>query len=103
MAMCEYAWTSLNENAKWIEISSVGTKDDPRFHPTQKPVKLYKWILKNYAKDGFKILDTHVGSGSIAIACNDMGYDLTGFEIDLDYYNRAVKRLENYKKQMTLF
>lgn len=101
MAMCEYAWTSFNDNAKWIEIAPQGTKGKERFHPTQKPEKLYAWILNNYAKKGFKILDTHLGSGSIAIACYDMGYDLTGYEIDKDYYDAAVKRLENHKKQLT--
>jgi len=99
MAMCEYAWTSFNDNAKWIEIAPQGTAGKVRFHPTQKPVKLYAWVLNNYAKPGFKILDTHLGSGSIAIACHDMGYDLTGYEIDKDYYNAAVKRLENHQKQ----
>ena len=103
MAMCEYAWTSFNDNAKWIEIAPQGNAGKVRFHPTQKPEKLYSWILKNYAKEGDKILDTHLGSGSIAIACYDMGFDLTGYEIDQDYYNAAVKRLENHKKQLTLF
>lgn len=72
-----------------------------RIHPTQKPVALYQWLLKHYAPPQAKILDTHLGSGSIAIACYDMGYDLMGFEIDLDYYNAAVKRLEAHKKQLT--
>jgi len=101
MAMCEYAWTSFNDNAKWIEIAPQGNPGKARFHPTQKPVKLYQWVLKNYAKQGNKILDTHLGSGSIAIACWDMGFDLTGYEIDADYYAAAVKRLENHKKQLT--
>lgn len=100
MAMCEYAWTSFNDNAKFIEIAP---QDKERFHPTQKPVKLYFWILNNYAKQGFKILDTHLGSGSIAIACYDMGFDLVGYEIDKDYFDAANKRLENHKKQLTLF
>ena len=103
MAMCEYAWTSFNDNAKWIEIAPQGTKGKERFHPTQKPEKLYAWILRNYAKPGNKILDTHLGSGSIAIACHDMGFDLTGYEIDKDYYDAAVKRLDNHKLQLTLF
>jgi len=103
MAMCEYAWTSFNDNAKWIEIAPQGTKGKERFHPTQKPEKLYAWILRNYAKPGNKILDTHLGSGSIAIACHDMGFDLTGYEIDKDYYDSAVKRLDNHKLQLTLF
>lgn len=103
MAMCEYAWTSFNDNAKWIEIAPQGTKGKERFHPTQKPEKLYAWVLRNYAEQGQRILDTHLGSGSIAIACYDMGYDLVGYEIDKDYYDAAVKRLENHKKQATLF
>jgi len=101
MAMCEYAWTSFNDNAKWIEIAPQGNKGKERFHPTQKPEKLYAWTLNNYAEKGMKILDTHLGSGSIAIACYDMGFDLTGFEIDKDYYEAAVKRLETHKKQLT--
>lgn len=72
-----------------------------RIHPTQKPIALYKWLLKNYAKPGDKILDTHLGSGSIAIACYDMGYDLTGYEIDKEYFDAAQKRLDNHKKQLT--
>ena len=74
-----------------------------RQHPTQKPCALYRWILKQYAPPQAKILDTHLGSGSIAIACYDMGFDLTGYEIDQDYYNAAVKRIENHKKQLTLY
>ena len=74
-----------------------------RIHPTQKPVALYKWLLKNYAKPGDKILDTHLGSGSIAIACWDMGFDLTGYEIDKDYFDAMTKRFENHKKQLQLF
>ena len=100
MAMCEYAWTSFNENAKWIEIAP---QDKDRFHPTQKPVKLYEWLLKNYAKPGDRILDTHLGSGSIAIACHNMGFALDGYELDKDYFEAAVKRLEDHKRQGTLF
>lgn len=74
-----------------------------RIHPTQKPVALYKWLLKNYAKEGDKILDTHLGSGSIAIACYDMGFDLTGYEIDKDYFEAAKKRIDNHMKQGQLF
>lgn len=92
MAMAEYAWTSFNANAKVFDYSAVG--QDGRFHPTQKPVALYKWLLQNYAKPGDKILDTHVGSASSLIACYDMGFDYVGFEIDEEYYNKANKRLE---------
>ena len=74
-----------------------------RQHPTQKPVALYKWILKRYAQTGAKILDTHLGSGSSVIAAYDMGFDLTGYEIDKDYFDAASKRLENHKKQLVMF
>jgi site-specific DNA-methyltransferase (adenine-specific) len=99
MAMCECAWTNFNTNAKIFRGTSTGTAKTPRIHPTQKPVKLYKWLLQNYAKPGWKILDTHLGSGSIAIACEDMGFDLTACEIDKDYYESTARRLEEYRKQ----
>ena len=76
---------------------------EQRIHPTQKPVKLYEWLLMNYAKEGDKILDTHLGSGSIAIACHNLGYDLTACELDTDYYNDAIKRIEQHKQQLTMF
>lgn len=82
-------------------INWGNTGSDKRIHPTQKPVGLYKWILRNYAPPQANILDTHLGSGSIAIACYDMGFDLTGYEIDKDYYDAAVKRLEKHKRQLT--
>ena len=100
MAMCEYAWSSFNQNAKWIEIAP---QDKDRFHPTQKPVKLYEWILHNYSEKGQKILDTHLGSGSIAIACHYFGVDLVGVEIDEEYYNKAKHRVEELTKQKSLF
>jgi site-specific DNA-methyltransferase (adenine-specific) len=77
--------------------------NEDRIHPTQKPVKLYKWLLTNYTKTGDKILDTHLGSGSIAIACHDLGFDLVGCELDKDYYDAAVKRFNNHKLQTKLF
>ena len=76
---------------------------DERIHPTQKPVALYKWILKNYAKPGDKILDTHGGSGSICIACHDMGFDLDWIELDEDYYKAAVDRFNMHTAQGSLF
>ena len=100
MAMCEYAWSSFNLNAKWVEIAP---QDSNRFHPTQKPVKLYQWILENYAEKGDKILDTHLGSGSIDIACDKLGYDLTACEINKNYYEAAIERLEEHRKQLKLF
>ena len=100
MAMCEYAWCSFNQNSKWIELRPQDTK---RFHLTQKPVKLYSWILNNYAKKGDKIFDTHLGSGSIAIACHDMNFDLVGCEIDKEYYDNMMNRVNEHKKQLRLF
>ena len=105
-ADCELAWSSIDSVSKMYSKSWVGAnaKDkDGRYHPTQKPISLYKWLLKTYAKEGDKILDTHLGSGSIAIACHDYKFDLTGCEIDSDYYNAAVKRLQNHVAQTVLF
>jgi site-specific DNA-methyltransferase (adenine-specific) len=76
---------------------------ETRIHPTQKPVKLYEWILMNYAKEGDKILDTHLGSGSIAIACHNLEFDLTGYEIDQEYFTAAVKRYQQHKNQLRIF
>ncbi len=102
MSMCEIA--SLSENlgttSKWIEIAP---QNPNRIHPTEKPVKLYEWLLINYAKDGYKILDTHLGSGSIAIACHNLGFDLTGYEIDKEYFEAAKKRIEQHKQQGRLW
>jgi site-specific DNA-methyltransferase (adenine-specific) len=78
-------------------------KTGGKIHPTQKPVKLYEWLLMNYAKEGDKILDTHLGSGSIAIACHNLGFELTACELDTDYYNAAMKRINEHKSQTRLF
>lgn len=105
-SQCEYAWTSFNLQPKIFTHQYSGfLKDDSdiRIHPTQKPIKLYEWLLKNYAKPGDKILDTHLGSGSIAIACYNLGFDLTAYEIDLEYYEAATKRLSEHISQMRLF
>ncbi|MGI9570181.1 MAG: DNA methyltransferase, partial [Desulfobulbia bacterium] len=74
-----------------------------RIHPTQKPVKLYEWLLSNYAKEGDKILDTHLGSGSSAIAAHYGGFDFVGIELDEDYYKAATERFNNETKQESLF
>lgn len=92
--MCEYAWTSFNDNAKLFECAPQGTKKDPRIHPTQKPVRLYEWLLERYAKPGYKILDTHVGSASSLIACRRAGLEYWGFEIDPVYFKMANERLQ---------
>jgi len=100
-AMSEFAWTSFDRSAKTFYRSPM--QDKNRFHPTQKPVALYEWLLNNYAKQGDKILDTHVGSASSLIACHNLGFDYVGFELDTDYYNQATKRLERHKSQLNLF
>ena len=101
MADCEFAWTSFDKNAKIFR--HVRNTSEKRIHITQKPVALYKWILTKYAKQGDKILDTHLGSGSIAIACHDLGFDLTACELDTDYFNAAMKRLSDHQLQIKLF
>jgi len=100
MSQVEQAWTSFDSPARLKKINSNNTN---RIHPTQKPVALYKWLLDNYAKQGDKILDTHMGSGSIAIACHQMGFDLTACELDKDYYESALKRIELNIRQKSLF
>ena len=100
-AQVELAWSSFSTSAKKVFITAASNNN--RIHPTQKPVKLYKWLLTNYAKEGQKIFDSHLGSGSIAIACHDLGFDLVGCELDKDYYDAAVKRFNNHKLQTKLF
>ena len=102
MAMCEYAWTSFNDNAKLFACTPQGTAKEKRFHPTQKPIALYTWILNLYAKPGFKILDTHVGSASSLIACYRAGLEYWGFETHKGYYQKATERLETDKAQMRM-
>jgi site-specific DNA-methyltransferase (adenine-specific) len=100
----EMAWSSFDKPAALFSMSNTGGANKERkIHPTQKPVKLYEWLLGKYGKTGDKILDTHFGSGSSAIACSNMGFDLVGCELDKDYYEAAVKRFNNHKMQQTLF
>lgn len=98
-AEMEYAWCS----AGGTRILKLSPNQPERFHPTQKPIKLYEWLLTNYAKQGDKILDTHLGSGSHAIACNNLGFELTACELDKDYFEAACKRIEQASKQTSLF
>ena len=101
-----YMWNGMCQGRSMSEGRiQQGNKmlNEPRIHPTQKPVALYKWLLHNYAKEGDRILDTHLGSGSICIACHDMGFEMTGIELDKDYYEAAKKRLINHQAQGTLF
>lgn len=105
----EVAYCSLIKTVKFFRFMWNGMiqgdmkNKEERIHPTQKPVKLYEWLLTNYAKDGQKIFDSHMGSGSSAIACNNLGYEFVGCELDSDYYNAACKRIEEHTKQERLF
>ena len=99
----ELAWTSFHKASKAFRMSRVEAYCNGKIHPTQKPVKLYEWLLMNYAKEGDKILDTHLGSGSIAIACHNLKFDLTACELDKDYYDAAMKRLKQHQQQLTMF
>jgi len=104
----ELAWTSFSKTTRiykqaWIGFGRYFEEKQSSIHPTQKPVKLYKWLLKNYAKESDKILDTHLGSGSIAIACHDMGFDLEAYEIDQEYHQAALQRLNTHRSQLQMF
>jgi site-specific DNA-methyltransferase (adenine-specific) len=101
-AMCEMAWTNFEKPAKIIRKRVVNSEAN-KIHPTQKPVKLYEWILKNYASEGDKILDTHLGSGSSRIAADKMGFDFYACELDSDYFEAQEKRFKEYKSQLILF
>ena len=100
-AQFEMAWTSFNSSCKKYDFNAASNNN--RIHPTQKPVALYKWLLKNYAKEGDKILDTHLGSQSSRIAAYDMRLDFFGCELDKDYFEQGNKRFEDYKAQLKLF
>jgi site-specific DNA-methyltransferase (adenine-specific) len=105
----EMAYLSMTKSVNICEIIWNGMiqhdmkNKEQRIHPTQKPIKLYEWLLMNYTKEGDKILDTHLGSGSIAIACHNLNYDLTACELDKEYYDAAIKRIEQHKQQLTMF
>ena len=107
-ASAEYAWTNCKIPARIFRYSIHKTMSDRKeeggkIHPTQKPIALYEWLLKNYAKQGDKILDTHVGSASSLIACYNLGFEYVGFELDKEYYEKAKKRIESRKNQMDIF
>jgi len=114
MSDFELIWNSVETKAKFIRYTYVGNlngfndklkvdyKQQKKIHITQKPIALYKWLLTKYAKQGDKILDTHVGSASSLIACEDMGFEYVGFEIDKDYYESAQKRLTQFRSQLKL-
>ncbi len=106
---CEIAYQSLSKSLRifkwtWNGMLQEDMKNkEIRIHPTQKPVKLYEWLIMTYAKEGDKILDTHLGSGSIAIACHNLGYDLDAYEIDKEYYEATMKRFKNHTSQIRLY
>lgn len=100
-AQYEMAWTSFKTSAKKFEFNAAANKD--RIHPTQKPVKLYEWLLTNYAKPGQKILDTHGGSMSSVIAANNLGFEIVCCELDQDYYKAACERVAKHAQQERLF
>jgi site-specific DNA-methyltransferase (adenine-specific) len=108
-ADCELAWTSFKTSVRKIEWKWAGMlqqdmkNKEVRIHPTQKPAKLYEWLLMNYATQGNKILDTHLGSGSSAIAAYNYKFDFVGLEIDKEYFDAAVNRFNNHKAQLTMF
>lgn len=104
----ELAWCSFKKNQLriykqfWFS-NMMKANEKPIIHPTQKPIALYMWLLDKYAQKGWKILDTHLGSGSSAIAAHDMGYEFHGYELDEEYYEAASKRLKEHQKQLQLF
>ena len=104
-ASAEYAWVSmgLKTPAKIFDYGIHKHNHTDKIHPTQKPIDLYKFILDKYAKQGDKILDTHLGSMSIAIACHDYGFELTGCELDKEYFDKGVQRVKNHVSQLKLF
>ena len=105
----ELAWTSFDCVLRrftydWIGFGYLNNpQKEKKTHPTQKPVQLYSWILKTYAKENDKILDTHLGSGSIAISCHDYDFELTACELDKEYYDKAIQRIKNHTNQQKLF
>lgn len=103
MAPVEYAWTSFFRNAEYIEAFTQGRPGQERFHPTQKPVKLYAEIYRRFAEPGMKILDTHLGSGSSRIAAYDAGLDFWGYEIDKTYFDLQEERFAEHTAQLNLF
>ena len=106
----EIAYTSFKTAVRKFKYTWNGFRrdnytetDNKRIHPTEKPVSLYEWLLKNYAKEGDRILDTHLGSGSSAIAAHNYGFDFVGIELDEDYFKAAKKRFEQHKAQLKIF
>jgi site-specific DNA-methyltransferase (adenine-specific) len=103
-AECELAWTSFNANTCKIKHDPLANGDyKGKIHPCQKPLTVYEWLLHNYAKQGDKILDTHLGSQSSRIAAYKNGFDFTGFELDAEYFEKGNKRFDEFKSQLRMF
>lgn len=103
MSDCELAYTSFNVPTRIVVMNRVELIKDNTFHPTQKPVKLYEWVISRYAAAGDKIIDTHAGSGACLLAAHRTQHDFIGFEIDKDYFTEADKRIRNEQAQMSIF
>jgi site-specific DNA-methyltransferase (adenine-specific) len=103
MSDCELAWSSFNKPTRQKELNRMALTQEGTIHPTQKPVKLYDWIFKNYSESGQKVIDTHLGSGSSRISAHKYGLNFTGFEIDEEYYYMQEGRFQKYQSQLTLF
>jgi len=103
MSDCELAYSSFDKATRVYVKNRAVLIAQNTIHPTEKPIKLYEWLLMNYAQEGDKILDTHLGSGSIGIACHNLGFNLTACELDKEYYEAAMKRIEQHKSQLTIF
>jgi len=102
MADCELAWTNLNSSVRKFTMHHFNAGYGKKIHPTQKPIQLYQWIFDRFTKQGWRILDTHLGSGSSAIAAHDCGLEFVGLELDGDYFQAAKERLETHQRQLTL-
>ena len=105
-ADCEIAWTSFKTAVRKYKFTWNGFRKQmpqDRIHPTEKPYSLYKWLMQNYAVNGDKIIDTHLGSGSSRIAADELGYEFVGFELDKEYFDAQEKRFQQYKSQLKLF
>ena len=103
MSDCELAYSSFEKATRCVNINRCDLRIQKTIHPTEKPIRLYQWLLDNYAKENDKILDTHLGSGSIALACHNLGFELTACELDKEYYDASIKRIKNHISQQRLF
>jgi len=103
MADAELAWQNIKGSTRMFRLHHFSAGVEKKQHPTQKPTKLYEWLLMNYAKEGDKILDTHLGSGSIAIACHNLKFELTACELDKEYFEASIKRIKQHVSQQRLF